>query len=169
MLPNTMFPTLRIAKALDVAVKRKLNTRDGDLMTVSMGGVKLGTSLQLPCGGPDETKIPEADMAAFVSAFREKGYKNKHEDDPQIRSLIPNPSNELLLLSICADITNEGITLKSLKRRAKTHVIWVCRDCKPGEYFEFKAPFTEDMRQAIKTANPAQTILFFVNDDIADL
>lgn len=169
MIPNTMFPTLHIAKALDVAVKRKVNARDGVLMTLSMGGVKLGTSLQAPCGGPDETSIPAAHMANFVRAFRDKGYKSKHEDDPEIRRLIPNPSDELRLLGICADITNEGITLKAMKRRAKTHIMWVCRDSKPGEYFEFKGPCTEDMRQAVKVSNPAQTILFFINDDIADL
>lgn len=169
MLPNTMFPTLHIGKALDVVVKRKANAREGVLMTLSMGGIKLGTSLEAPCGGPDETNISAAKMADFVRAFHDKGYKSKHENDPEIRRLIPNPSDELRLLGICADITNESITLKAMKRRAKTHIMWVCRDCEPGQYFEFKAPFSEDMRQAVKTANPAQTILFFINDDIAGL
>lgn len=164
MLPKTMFPTLRIAKALDVKVKVvKLSDRENRVLSIR--GRTIGSVVTFPHGAPSDVEVAAGDCATFAKAFRDLGYSNPQEH------LVPEPfrTAEMYVQSISTDILNEVKTLKAIKRRAKTHTIWVCRDCKPGEYFDFKAPFCEEMRQATKVANPAQTILFFVNDDIADL
>jgi hypothetical protein len=163
MFAQTMFPTLRMAQTLNLVVKRSVDKSRNDVLKISLGGKLLGTVVDIPCVGVESNSVSMEDRASFVKAFRELGYKNKHEH------LIENPEDELVMLSVCADFHNEGVTLKEMKRKAKTKCLWVTTDCVDGQFWEIKGAFDQDMKQAIIVANPAQTITFFINEDIADL
>lgn len=164
MLPTTLFPTIRIAKAVNFTVMRK-SLSDRDRTTVSFNGQVIGSVIDYPHGAPSDVEVDPAQCEALVTAFLEKGYTDPHEH------LVPAElRTKIYLQSICNALFQEESLLKTVKRQAKTQALWVCSDCKPGEYWKIKWPtFDENARQAIKVANPAQTVLFFVNDDIADL
>lgn len=164
MLPTTFFPTLRMARAVHADLK--LEELSGQArLHISQGGRAIGYVADYPAGVPSQAEIAAGDLARFVGAFVNNGYTNP--------SLDPVPehlrTNEVVVQRICADLLGERAILKSMKRRAKTHAIWVSREAQPGAYQKFKGAFSEDLKQAIKMSNPAQTILFFINDDIADL
>lgn len=164
MLPTTLFPTIRIAKAVNLKVMRK-SLSDRDRTTVSFNGQVIGAVIDYPHGAQSDVEVDPAQCEALVTAFRERGYA-----DPQEHLVPTGLRTQVYLQSICNALLQEESLLKTVKRQAKTRALWVCSDCRPGEYWNIKWPiFDENARQSIKVANPAQTVLFFVNDDIADL
>lgn len=159
---SKLFPTLRMAHTLNVAVSRKINVEGYPVTTVKVAGKKIGTTVEYPHA--DVVEIPAPAVAEFVKGFRDLGYKNTHPE------LFPNPTDELTLLSICAALLKEGIRLKPIKRRCKTNIIFVMKGADPNDCIEVTAPFTPEMKARVIRQNPpGTTIDYFVNDDIADL
>ena len=163
-MSTTMFPTLHMAKALGVVVTRKMEPDGGDTMTIKVGGKKIGSVYHLPYGAGEDFHIGSDAIAELVKGFLAHGYQNTHPE------LFPNPTNELWLLSICAAVINEGIDLKSIKRKAKKNIMFVMEGAEDGHYIEVTAPFTPEMKARVIKQNPPDTrIAYFINDDIADL
>lgn len=166
MTPTTFFPNLRIARDLKISLKKEKVVGGYSCSfkySVRFDGRHLGNiSQDLPSTGIDTT-ISLEDCGLLVDALKEKG--------ASAEDLAKYPYLPIDAVASCmlVDILREEESLQKMKRRAKTKILWVCRDSKPTEYYEFKAPFSEDMKQAIIVANPAQTIAYFINEDIADL
>lgn len=164
MFPSTLFPAIRAAMAINATVKH-VRLSDRDHLVVSLNGKVVGKVVEYPHGAASDVEVGQAHCDAISAAFRAQGFSDPHEN------LIPLELRGKVDLQVfCRQLIQEQGLFKTVKRQAKTQILWVCRDCKPGEYWKIKYPaFDENARQAIKTANCAQTILFFVNDDIADL
>jgi hypothetical protein len=166
MTNTTFFPNLRIARDLKITTHKKKvvgGYKESFCYGVSFDGRDLGNvSQDLACTGIDTT-ISEADTKLLIDALIAKGaFAERVAEFGQFDIyLFAGP--------MIGELIREEESLEKMKRRAKNHTLWVLYNSKPNEYFELKSVFSEDVKQAVKMANPAQTIAYFINEDIADL
>jgi hypothetical protein len=166
MQNTTFFPNLRIARDLKISLKKE-KVVDGYSCSfnysVHFDGRHLGNISQiLPSTGID-TSISLDDSQVLLDALKAKGAS---PDALAEFHYLPADSLAACTLGV---ILQEEESLKKMKRRAKTKTLWVMRNAKRGEYAEQSSPFSEDFKQAVIAAYPANAIAYFINDDIADL
>lgn len=166
MSNTTFFPNLRIARDLKITTHKKKvvgGYKESFCYGVSLDGRDLGNvSQDRACTGIDTT-ISEADTKLLVDALIAKGaFADRVAEFGQLG---------IYLFAGCmiGEIIREEESLAKMKRRAKNHTLWVLYNSKPNEYFELKSAFNQDFKQAVIMANPAQTIAYFINEDIASL
>lgn len=159
-MTTTLFPNLRIAKALKVVAKRVPQGDRSTLFTVTMDSRKLGTILDHGYGSQNDVMIAPGDCRILVDAFRSNGYSNPSEH------LVPDAPVELDAQCIVMDLINEGITLAAMKRAIKTKTVIVLKNSRPGVTEQFSVPFSPESKAMVIAHYPADSISIFVNEDV---
>jgi hypothetical protein len=166
MSKTTFFPNLRIARDLKISLKKE-KVEGGYSCSykysVRFDGRLLGNiSQDLPSTGV-QTSISLEDCQVLVDALKAKGAS------PEAMAEFHFLPADAMVSGLLSTILGEEESLQKMKRRAKTKILWVTHDAKPGDFMEMKHLFSEYGKRSIIAAYPENTIAFFINDDIADL
>lgn len=168
---KTLFPCLHAAKAVNLALKKVVITKNlGMSCDVYLAGEKLGAYVDRADGGAGHFYLTHETRAKLVKVTREHNLPTLPplpKDDPLY---VPSgPMNdEEFIDSVVVNLMFETHELKAAKRNCKTKVLVVFTDSAPGEYAAFKLPFNEDSKKTA-ISKFGDRIAFFVNEDILTL